>query len=105
MIRVLIAEQQLLFQDALRVILDDTEDITIVDAVNNGAEAVKKVAQLQPDIILMNFHLPEKDGIEATKEIKEAHPNTKVVLLTSEIHEDNLIKGLLYGANGILHMK
>lgn len=105
MIRVLIAERQLLFQDALRLILDDNEDITIVDAVDNGAGAVKKVAQLQPDIILMNFHLPEKDGIQATKEIRETHPNTKVVLLTSELKEDNLIKGLMYGASGILHMK
>lgn len=105
MIRVLVAERQLLFRDALRLILDDKEDITIVDAVDNGIEAVEKVAQLQPDIILMNFQMPEKNGIQATKEIKETYPNTKVILLTAGFNEDNLIKGLVYGANGILHMK
>jgi len=105
MIRVLIAERQLLFRDALKLILDDQEDITIVDAVDNGEEAVEKVAQLQPDIILMNFQMSGKDGVQATKEIKEASPKTKVILLTSGINEDNLIKGLLYGASGILNMR
>jgi len=105
MIRVLLAESQLLFQDALRLTLEAKEGISIVDAADNGIEAVEKVIQYQPDVILMNFHLTEKDGVQATKEIKEANPETKVILLTSEYEEDNLIKGLIYGADGILHNK
>lgn len=105
MIRVLLAESQLLFQDALRLTLEAKEGISIVDAADNGIEAVEKVIQHQPDVILMNFHLTEKDGVQATKEIKEANPETKVILLTSEYEEDNLIKGLIYGADGILHNK
>jgi len=105
MIRVLLAESQLLFQDALRLTLEAKEGISIMDAADNGIEAVEKVIQYQPDVILMNFHLTEKDGVQATKEIKEANPETKVILLTSEYEEDNLIKGLIYGADGILHNK
>src|SRR5699024_2125735 len=105
MLRVLIAERQLLFRDALKLILDDQEDITIGDAVANGEGGVEKVAHLQPDSILMNFQMAGKDGVQATKEIKEASPKTKVILLTSGINEDNLIKGLLYGASGILNMR
>src|SRR5699024_4223016 len=105
MIRVLLEESKLLFQDALRLTLEAKEGISVVDTADNGIEAVEKVVQYQPDIILMNFHLTEKDGVQATKEIKEANPETKVILLTSEYEEDNLIKGLIYGADGILHNK
>ena len=105
MIRVLLAESKLLFQDALRLTLEAKEGISVVDTADNGIEAVEKVVQYQPDIILMNFHLTEKDGVQATKEIKEANPETKVILLTSEYEEDNLIKGYIYGADGILHNK
>jgi len=105
MIRVLLAESKLLFQDALRLTLEAKEGISVVDTADNGIEAVEKVVQYQPDIILMNFHLTEKDGVQATKEIKEANPETKVILLTSEYEEDNLIKGFIYGADGILHNK
>jgi len=105
MIRVLLAESKLLFQDALRLTLEAKEGISVVDTADNGIEAVEKVVQYQPDIILMNFHQTEKDGVQATKEIKEANPETKVILLTSEYEEDNLIKGFIYGADGILHNK
>src|SRR5699024_12226440 len=89
----------------MRLILEDKEGILILYAADNGIEAVEKVIQYQPDFILMNFHLTEKDGVQATKEIKEANPETKVILLTSEYEEDNLSKGLIYGADGILHNK
>ena len=101
-IRILLADDHSLFRQGLKKILDMEQDLAVCGEAQNGEEVVDKVRLLAPDVILMDINMPLLNGVEATKAVKEAKPEAKIVALT--IHEDEeylfeIIKG---GAAGFL---
>lgn len=101
-IKVLIADDQLLIRDGIRIILDSTQDIEVLDTVSNGREAVDAARRLIPDVILMDIQMPELSGIEALREIKAQRPETVVLMLTTFDPDEYILGSFRYGADGYL---
>jgi DNA-binding NarL/FixJ family response regulator len=99
-IRVLLADDHQMVRTGLAVLLDATDDMTVVGQVGDGAEAVEAVARAMPDVILMDLSMPVMDGVEATRRILEAHPEVKVLVLTSFSDRDRVNEALVAGAVG-----
>lgn len=101
MIHVLIVENQRLLRDGMEAIIERTDDIKVIGAVDNGENAIKQMEHLNPDIVIMDIHLPQMDGIRTTKYMKEKYPEVGVILLTSKV-DDFIISGINAGADGFL---
>ncbi|AVR00358.1 DNA-binding response regulator [Oceanobacillus iheyensis] len=102
MIKVMLVEDQRLFSEGVEALISNTEDIQVVGIAANGEEAIETFKQCLPDVVLMDIHMPHVDGIKATVKIKESHPDTKIILLTTYADEDLIITGINAGADGFL---
>jgi DNA-binding NarL/FixJ family response regulator len=91
-----------LIREGLAIILDTQPDIEVVGQAGNGREAVKLAEQLAPDVVLMDIRMPFMDGIKATRQIKETHPQIKVLILTTYNEDDLVFDGFRAGAIGYL---
>lgn len=99
--RVLIVDDHPLFRDGLATLLH-ARGMEIVGEANNGAEALEQARALLPDLILMDIHMPQMDGLEATRLIKLEMPATKIVILTVSDDDENLFEAVKSGAHGYL---
>ncbi|WP_432407651.1 response regulator transcription factor [Wukongibacter sp. M2B1] len=102
MIKVMIVDDQGLIRDGLKMILSLSEDIEVIEEAINGKNAVEKLDRIEPDIILMDIRMPEMDGVEATKIIKERYPRTKIIILTTFNEDEYIFEGLKNGADGYI---
>lgn len=102
MIRLLIVDDQAAVRDGLAVMLDLDPDITVVGTAANGAEAVAAVAELRPEVVLMDLNMPVMGGAEATGALRESHPELPVVVLTTFDDDDSILAALRAGARGYL---
>ena len=102
MIRVLLVEDHELVRMGLSIMIDKAEDITLVGEAENGLSGVELAKQLSPDIVLMDIGLPNIDGIEATRRIKDFNPQIKVLIFTSRDAEDDVFAAFKSGADGYI---
>ena len=102
MIKVLIVHDQELIRESLKVVLSVSGDIEVVDLVSSVSEALKSAAKNCPDVVLMDIRMPEMDGVEGTKLMKERYPKIKVVLLTTFDDDEYVFGALKNGASGYL---
>src|SRR5499427_7828054 len=82
-IRILMADDHAIFRDGLRKLLDGDEEIVIVGEAQNGAECVKMLAKLKPDILLLDLRMPDKDGLAVLEEVNFDQLPTRVIVLTA----------------------
>lgn len=101
-IRVLVADDHVLFRRGLEMVLAAEDDIDIVGEAGDGAEAYARAVDLLPDVVLMDVRMPRRSGIEACSDIKEAVPSTRIVMLTISDEESDLFEAVRAGANGYL---
>ena len=101
-IRVVISDDHDLFRRGLRMVLEAEEDIDVVAEAANGQEAVARVEELAPDVVLMDVRMPRMGGIEATRLIRQLFPTTRIIVLTVSDEEDDLYGAVKAGANGYL---
>lgn len=102
-IKILIADDQVLFADNLKIMLETVApDIEVVGIAYNGNQAVAMVDELSPDLVLMDVRMPELDGVNATRIIRESHPSQKIVMLTTFIDDTYVQTALNYGAVGYI---
>ncbi len=101
-IRVLLVDDQALFREGLRTLLEFRDDLEIVGEAANGEEALFMAARLRPQVILMDLRMPVLDGVEATRRLKESHPECKVIALTTFDDDETVFDGLRAGAVGYL---
>jgi DNA-binding NarL/FixJ family response regulator len=101
-IRVLVADDQALVREGLMTLLEAAPEIEPVGAARDGAEAVAMAARHRPDVVLMDLRMPGVDGVQATREIRTAHPATQVVVLTTYADESSILDALHAGALGYL---
>lgn len=101
-IRVLIAEDQRIVREGIVALLEDEPDITIVGEATNGVEAIDLFGTLQPDVVLMDLQMPVLDGPEATRRIRQDHPEARILVLTTYATDEFIFKALRAGAQGYL---
>ena len=101
-LRIIIADDHALFRRGLIMVLEAEPDIEVVAETEDGVATVAKVGELAPDVVLMDVRMPRVDGIAATREIREAFPATRILMLTVSDEEDDLFAAVKAGANGYL---
>ncbi len=100
-LRVLVADDHSLFRDGI-VSLLEAAGMTVVGEAGDGVEAVELATRLRPDLILLDIHMPEMDGLEALRRIRAALPEVRVVMLTVSDDDENLVAAVQAGASGYL---
>jgi len=101
-IRVLLVDDQPLLRMGFRLILEGEEDLEVVGEASDGAEAVRKVEELEPDVVLMDVRMPAMDGIEATRRITASASNARIIILTTFDLDEYAFSGLQAGASAFL---
>ncbi|MEV4760065.1 response regulator transcription factor [Micromonospora sp. NPDC049559] len=101
-VRVLLADDQPLVRSGLRVLIDDTADLRVVGEAGTGAEAVRLVRELHPDVVVMDIRMPGMDGIQATRAITEGPGSSRVLVLTTFDEDDHVHGALRAGASGFV---
>lgn len=100
--RVVVADDQTVVREGIVMLLGLLSGIEVVGSAADGEEAVRLVAGLAPDVVLMDLRMPRCDGVEATRRIRAEHPGTQVVVLTTYADDDSLFPALQAGARGYL---
>lgn len=102
-ISILIVDDHAIVREGLRTLLSEEDDLLVLGEASNGPEAVQLAEAGRPNVILMDLILPEMDGIEATRQIKERCPESRVIVLTSTFGEDMRVsEAIQAGAVGYL---
>ncbi|GGT38919.1 response regulator [Streptomyces purpureus] len=101
-IRVLIADDQMMVRQGFTVLLNTQPDIEVVGQAVDGLDAVARVAELKPDVVLMDIRMPELGGIEATRRITGDDPAIRVLVLTTFDLDEYVYEALRAGASGFL---
>ena len=101
-LRVLIADDHPVFRDGLRTLLASVPETEVVGEASTGDEAIAQAAALQPDVILMDLHMPGLNGIEATRAILCTSPHIGILVLTMFEDDDSVFAAMLAGARGYL---
>ncbi len=99
-LRVLLAEDHTIVRKGLRSLLEGEAGIEVIGEAEDGREAIEKVQQLLPDVVLMDITMPGLNGLEATRQIKKRFPEVKVVILTVHANEEYIFQILRAGASG-----
>ena len=102
MIKVIIADDQELMRESLQILLSTKEDIEICALAKHGEEVLALVAKEQPDVILMDIRMPQMNGVQCTKQIKEMYPKIAVIVLTTFDDDEYIYDALKYGASSYL---
>ena len=102
MIKVLIADDQELIRQSLQIVLETKEGIEVVGTAKDGREVIQLVRKEKPDVILMDIRMPEMDGVQCTKIIKDIYPNIKIIILTTFDDDEFVFSALKHGASGYL---
>jgi len=101
-IRIFLADDHLILREGIRLLLEKVPDIEMVGEADDGEEAVTGVEQLMPDVVLMDITMPRLNGLEATRQIKQKHPQIKVLILTMHETDQYLSEMLEAGASGYI---
>jgi NarL family two-component system response regulator LiaR len=101
-ITILLVDDQVLFRAALRTLLGTMEQFQVIAEADDGEEAVRLATTMTPDVVLMDLTLPGLDGFEATRQIRQIHPHTPVLLLTGYADQHAQRQAEHVGAAGLL---
>jgi two-component system response regulator DegU len=101
-ITVIIADDQTLFREGIKDLLENEKNITVIAEAADGREALRLVKKLRPNVILLDIKLPHMDGIEATRQIHKECPTTNVLILSGYEDEAHVMEAIQAGANGYL---
>ena len=104
-IRLLLADDHTLFRKGLASLLEKEQGFAVVGEAQDGAEAIRKAQVDKPDLVLMDIHMPGVNGLEATRQITNALPATRVVMLTISEEDKDLFEAIKCGAHGYLSKK
>ena len=102
MIKVLIADDQELIRESLKIVLGANEDMEVTGIAENGEEVLSQIKKEKPDVILMDIRMPGIDGVECTRLVKEKYPNIYIIVLTTFDDDEYIFGALKYGASGYL---
>ena len=96
----MIADDQELIRESLKIVLSANPDMEVIDTVANGREVIRSVRKEKPDVILMDIRMPEMNGVLCTQIIKENYPQIKIIILTTFDDDEYVYNALKFGASG-----
>ena len=102
MIKVMIADDQELIRESLKIVLDQNVDMQVTALAENGRQLMEIMEHQLPDVILMDVRMPELDGVQSTREVKLRYPQVKIIILTTFDDDEYIFGALKYGASGYL---
>ena len=102
MIKLLIVDDQQLVRESLKIVLDSKDNFSVINIAENGYLALQAIKKEKPDIVLMDIRMPQLDGVQCTKMIKERYPEIKIIILTTFDDDDYVFNALKNGASGYL---
>ena len=102
MINILIADDQELMRQSLKIMLSSQPNFAVTDTVSHGREVMESIKKNKPDIILMDIRMPEMDGVVCTQKVKEIAPDIKVIILTTFDDDEFVFNAIKFGASGYL---
>ncbi|GAA4242747.1 response regulator transcription factor [Actinomadura meridiana] len=100
--RILVVDDQTVVREGLVLLLELLPGLDVAGSCGDGEQAVAMVAELAPDVVLMDLRMPRMDGVEATRRIKQEHPDVEVVVLTTYADDESIFAALRAGARGYL---
>lgn len=101
-IKIILADDHTIVRNGIRSLLEGLSDVEIVGEAQNGAEAITKVKELNPDVLMIDIAMPVMTGIEATAQVSKRHKTTKCLMLSMHNNEDYILKSVEAGAYGYL---
>ena len=100
--RIVVADDHPLYIDGISAVIENEDDLELVGVATDGDEAVQLAVELDPDVIVMDLHMPQRTGVEATREIKAAVPSVAVLVLTMFDDDESVFAAMRAGASGYL---
>ncbi len=101
-IRILVADDHPVVRDGLVAVLSTQPDFAVAGEAGSGAEAVRKAADLQPDLVLLDLEMPGMDGVEALEQMRAHDPNVRVIVFTAFDSDDRILAAVQAGAQGYI---
>lgn len=101
-ITIFLADDHAVVREGLKLLLETQADFRVVGQATNGREAVRRVAQLQPKVVILDIAMPELNGIEAARQINEASPEIQVIILSMHSNREHVFQALRAGVRGYL---
>ena len=98
----MIVDDHLMFAESMARLLSDEGNIRVVGGASTGGEGLTLISQLEPDVVLIDFHLPDRNGVEVAAEVKARNPKTIVVMLTASTDDRVLVAAIDAGCSGFL---
>ncbi|MFK7963227.1 MAG: response regulator [Burkholderiaceae bacterium] len=104
-LKILLVDDHTLMREGVKMLLDTQDDMAVVGEASEGVEALRKCAELDPDIVVMDLSMPAMDGARATEKLKELAPSVKVIALTRHVDQGYLHHAMRAGAKGYVVKK
>jgi len=99
-ITVLIADDHAVVRDGLQALLAKAGDVQVVGVAGNGREVIEQAQRVRPEVVVMDIGMPELDGVEATRRLREKCPETRVLILSMHLTSEHVVRALNAGAHG-----
>ena len=103
MVRLLVVDDFRLWRDCVKAYLEGHPDLRVAGFASDGLEALQKVQELKPDVVLLDIRLPKLGGIETARQIQKLNPNCKIIFLSGHLHPEIVRTALEAGACGYVH--
>lgn len=101
-IKVILVDDHLLVRTGIKLIIESEKSLKVIDEARTGMEAIKKTHLLKPDIVIMDINMPDLNGLEALKKMKEMGIASKIIILTGQPNKESIISATKLGAKGYL---
>lgn len=101
-IKILVVDDHAIMRDGIHALIDLHDDIEVVGEASDGKEAIEKVRELVPDVVIMDIAMPGMDGLEAARRIRKRNPEVKVLVLTQHDHKEYVLSAIKAGVAGYL---
>lgn len=101
-LRILLVDDHVLFRKGVVAVLNSRPDLQVVGEAGNGKEALEQARETVPDVVLMDINMPEMDGLEAVKQLKQEMPHVRIIMLTVSDNDHDLFEAIKNGADGYL---